>query len=446
MSALAGRHVVSISDLSNGEIEGVFRLTDRFLSALQRGPLSLVKRRARRGAKRARSDTAGIGRLCANQVLATVFFEPSTRTRLSFESAMHRLGGRVISVADPRTSSAAKGERLADTIRVVASYADAIVLRHPNEGAALLAAESLDEQRVAELGRRVPIINGGDGAHEHPTQTLCDLYAIKREHGKIAGLNVALCGDLLHARTVHSLAYGLARFGANLKCISPPSLRLPRYVKHRLELEYNCVPEEYESLSDLAAPNSEHVPDAPTKARRRAVKRLVDDEQFLEAVGRFLDVVYVTRIQAERFADPANAEAIRGSYVIDVDVLRRIGRRTTILHPLPRVNEVDSAIDQDTRAAYFRQASYGVPIRMALMALLLGRKRLRRGRKESEEVAVEKRVNHWVTTVGCQNPTCITNNEPGILPRMERIGDTGLLRCAYCDQEQEASGASGGEK
>ena len=446
MSALAGRHVVSISDLTNGEIEGVFRLTDRFLSALQYGPLSLVKRRRRRGGKAPRNDLASVGRLCANQVLATIFFEPSTRTRLSFESAMHRLGGRVISVADPRTSSAAKGERLADTIRVVAGYADAIVLRHPNEGAALLATESLDDQRVAELGRRVPIINGGDGGHEHPTQTLCDLYTINREHGKIAGLNVALCGDLLHARTVHSLAYGLARFGANLKCISPPSLRLPRYVKRRLEVEYDCVPEEYESLSDLAAPDRAHVPDAPAKRRRRAVKRLVDDEQFLEAVGRFLDAVYVTRIQAERFTDPAEAAAVSGSYVIDVDVLRRIGKRTTILHPLPRIDEVDYSVDLDTRAAYFRQAAYGVPVRMAVMALLLGRKRLGRAKKEAARATAvpERGAEESIAGVECGNRTCITNHEPGLRARMERIGDTGLLRCAYCDQEQEDGSVSGG--
>ncbi len=443
MSGLAGRHIVSISDLSNGEIEGVFRLTDRFLSALQEGPLSIVRRRARKP-KKPRETPASVGRICANQVLATVFFEPSTRTRLSFESAMNRLGGRVVSMADPRTSSAAKGERLADTIRMIASYADVIVLRHPNEGAALLATESLDEQRVAELGRRVPIVNGGDGGHEHPTQTLCDLYTIKKEHGQIEGLNVALCGDLLHARTVHSLAYGLARFGASLKCISPPSLRLPEYVKRRLRDDHDCIPEEYESFGDLVAPNRERVPRASARTRR-AAKRLMEDADFLEAVGRFLDAVYVTRIQAERFSDPAEAEAVRGSYVIDPEVLRRIGKRTTILHPLPRVNEVDSAIDLDTRAAYFRQAAYGVPIRMALISLLLGRKRLRRT-DDGGRAARPARGGELVTNVACRNRTCITNNEPGLRPRLAQVGDTGLLRCAYCDQEQEARGGSGGAR
>lgn len=332
---------------------------------------------------------------------------------------------------------------MADTIRVIASYADIIVLRHPNEGAALLAAESLDEQRVAELGRRVPIINGGDGAHEHPTQTLCDLYTIGKEQGKVEGLNVALCGDLLHARTVHSLAYGLARFGANLKCISPASLRLPGNVKRRLEAEYDCVPEEYESLGDLVAPNRGHLPRGGAR-RRRAAERLMEEEEFLEAVGRFLDAIYVTRIQAERFADAAEAEAMRGSYVIDPDVLRRIGRRTTILHPLPRVNEVDYSVDADTRAAYFRQASYGVPIRMALMALLLGRKRIRRKEGEAGPAPGGGGGEEWVAGVKCRNSTCITNHEPGLGARMERIADGGLLRCAYCDQEQEADAGSGG--
>jgi len=444
MSGLAGRHIVSISDLSNGEIEGIFRLTDRFLSALQEGPLSIVRRRTRKR-KTQRDTLAGVGRLCANQVLATVFFEPSTRTRLSFESAMNRLGGRVISMADPRTSSAAKGERLSDTIRMVASYADIVVLRHPNEGAALLATESLDEQRVAEIGRRVPIVNGGDGGHEHPTQTLCDLYTIKKEHGQIEGLSVALCGDLLHARTVHSLAYGLARFGAGLKCISPPSLRLPDYVKRRLKDDYDCVPEEYESFGDLVAPSQGQVPRAAARTRRRATKRLMEDADFLEAMGRFLDAVYVTRIQAERFTDPAEAEAVRGSYVIDPEVMRRIGKRTTILHPLPRVNEVDSAIDLDTRAAYFRQAAYGVPVRMALIALLLGRKRLRRT-DDGGRAAGDAPAEEWITSVACRNDTCITNTERGMRARLAQVGDTGLLRCAYCDQEQETRGAMGGTK
>jgi len=443
MRILAGRHVLAISDLENREIDGIFRLADRFLFALQEGPLSIVKRRRRTTAKRPRESAASVGQLCANQILATVFYEPSTRTRLSFESAMHRLGGRVISVADPRTSSAAKGERLSDTIRVTASYADAIVLRHPSEGAALLAAESLDEQRVAELGRRVPIINGGDGAHEHPTQTLCDLYTLRRDHGKIAGLNVALCGDLLHARTVHSLAYGLARFGAKVKCVSLPQLRLPRYVKRRLEQEYNCVPAEYESLSDLAAPDREHAIYVAERTRKRAVRPLVPDEDVLEAIGHLLDAVYVTRIQKERFREPEQAEAVRASYVIDASVLSKIGKRTTILHPLPRVNEVDYAIDLDTRAAYFRQAAYGVPIRMALLALILGRKRLGRPRTEAPSQRPTK-VAVADTQIGkCLNPTCISNHEAGLRARLQRIGDSELLRCVYCDQEQEGGVLSG---
>jgi aspartate carbamoyltransferase catalytic subunit len=437
MPSLAGRHIVSISDLSNQEIEGIFRLADRFLAVLGGGPLSLVRRRRPKRRVRARPTQAAIGRLCMGQVLATVFFEPSTRTRLSFESAMLRLGGRVISVADPRSSSAAKGERLADTVRVIASYADIVVLRHPNEGAALLAAESLDEQRMAELGRRVPIVNGGDGAHEHPTQTLCDLYTIKKEHRRIAGLNVAVCGDLLHARTVHSLVYGLARFGANVKCISPPELRLPRYVKRRLEQEFNCSPGEYDSFSDLVAPDREQVVYAAERRRQLQMHPLLDTEGLYEAVGRALDAVYITRIQRERFAEPARADAVRGSYLVDVQVLQQIGKNTTIMHPLPRVDEVDLAVDTDTRAAYFRQASYGVPIRMALLALLLGKKTLRLPKSAPKERELSQAAGEWVRGVRCTNATCISNNEQGVLPRMRRVGAFGVLRCDYCEQEQD---------
>jgi aspartate carbamoyltransferase catalytic subunit len=438
MPPLAGRHLVSIFDLSNEEIGGLFRLADRFTAALGGGPLSLVRTRRTRRRARAAAGRAAIGRLCAGQLLATVFFEPSTRTRLSFESAMLRLGGRVISVADPRSSSAAKGERLSDTVRVIASYADIMVLRHPHEGAALLAAESLDEQRLAELGRRVPIINGGDGAHEHPTQTLCDLYTILREHKRIAGLSIAVCGDLLHARTVHSLVYGLARFGARLKCISPPELRLPPYVKRRLAQEFNCTPAEYDSFSALAAPDREQALPPGERRRRTQMRRLMPSEDVLEAVGRLVDAVYLTRIQRERFADPARADAVSGSYLVDLQALQRIGRNTTIMHPLPRVDELDLAVDTDTRAAYFRQASYGVPIRMALMALLLGKKTIGRAPGAGASREMPLAAGEWVRGVRCANATCITNNERGASPRMRRVGAFGLLRCDYCEQEQEA--------
>ncbi len=432
MSSLAGRNLVSIFDLTNEEIEGVFRLANRFQSALREtGPLAVGPRP--RGRKKGREDSASLRKVCAGQVLATLFFEPSTRTRLSFETAMLRLGGSVVSVAEAKSSSAAKGERLADTIRVVASYANVIVLRHPREGAALLAAESLDAQRVAELGRMVPIVNGGDGSHEHPTQTILDLYTINRDHGRIAGLNVALCGDLAHARTVHSLAYGLARFGANLKCVSPPELRLPEYVKRRLRVEFECVPEEYDSFHALAGPGGR-----PRKKRGRRMGPLVSDTDLAEAVTSQVDALYVTRIQKERFRDPSLAKAMQASYVIDGALLSAIGRHVTIMHPLPRVEEVDYAVDADTRAAYFRQASYGVPVRMALLALLLGRKRLGRGgRKADAPKPPPPAPREVVTSVKCENETCITNHEPGLGPRMLRIPELGVLRCVYCEQEQE---------
>ena len=439
MPSIAGRHIVSVFDLTDDEIEGVFRLADRFLLALQQGPLSLVRAKPRaRATKRAGADA--IGRICANQILATVFHEPSTRTRLSFEAAMQRLGGRVISVADARTSSAAKGERLSDTIRVIAGYADAIVLRHPNEGSALLAAESLNRDCLAEIGRRVPVINGGDGAHEHPTQTLCDLYTIRRDHKKIAGLKVALYGDLLHARTAHSLAYGLARFGAEIKCISAPELRLPGYVKRRLELEFDSVPAEYDSFRQLVDPARQDVIYAAGKSKQRAARPLPLQNRGRDPIGRVLDAVYVTRLQKERFREPALAEAVRGSYMIDKGVLDRIGRRTTIMHPLPRVNEVDFAVDTDRRAAYFRQASYGIPVRMALLALLLGRKKLRKAADEPpRRRAIRSEVGEWVRGAQCANQTCVTNCEAGLEAHMEKTRDPNLLRCRYCDEELDLS-------
>jgi len=437
MTALAGRHVVSISDLANDEIEGVFRLTDRFAKGLQDGPLSLSRKEPRKRTKSPLPRRSPLSGVCVDRILATVFLEPSTRTRLSFESAMQRLGGRVISVPDPGSSSTAKGESLADTIRVIASYADIIVLRHPHDGSALLAAESLDSQRLSELGRRVPIVNGGDGAHEHPTQTLCDLYTLRREHQRIAGLRVALCGDLLHARTVHSLAYGLARFGAQLRCISPPELRLPTYVKRRLELEYQCTPAEYDSFTDLAEP--EPAASARDRRGRGRSTRPLDLDRAREGIGRLLDAVYVTRIQKERFAEPSLAEAMRGSYLVDPLLLTRIGKHTTIMHPLPRVDEVDAAVDADTRAAYFRQAAYGVPVRMALIALLLGKRKLggRQSGQAAEPPTGEGLAAPGVSGVRCQNPACITNHELGARPRLVPVPHhCSILRCAYCEHEQ----------
>src|SRR5437870_2954527 len=262
------------------------------------------------------------------KILATLFFEPSTRTRLSFESAMARLGGRVLGFSGTEGTSVQKGETLADTIRMVEAYSDVIVLRHPQEGAARLAAEFTEK----------PVINAGDGAGQHPTQTLLDLYTIWDEKGAFQGQNVTLVGDLKYGRTVHSLTYALAELGAHLTFVSPPTLEMPREIL-------------------------EHV-------KERGLTFRVTNR--LEDVVREADVLYVTRIQRERFPDPQEYEAVAGSYRIDEAVLRDAKRGLIIMHPLPRLTEIAPEVDRTKHAVYFKQASNAVPVRMALLDLILG--------------------------------------------------------------------------
>jgi aspartate carbamoyltransferase len=271
------------------------------------------------------------------QILATLFFEPSTRTRLSFETAMRRLGGQVITVADPKTSSAAKGESLADSMRTVEGYADVIVIRHPQKGSAQEAAEAV----------AVPVINAGDGTGQHPTQALLDVYTIQKEKGSLEGpvlsgaegLTMTLAGDLKNGRTVHSLVYLLARFGIRLLFVSPTELKMP-----------------VEITTDLKKMGAD-----------------VSEGNDLAAAMRQSDVVYMTRIQRERFEDPAEYERLKGSYVVDMAMVRQAKADITIMHPLPRVDEIAPEVDTYEGAAYFRQAANGVPIRMALLALVTGR-------------------------------------------------------------------------
>jgi len=267
--------------------------------------------------------------LCKGKVMATLFYEPSTRTRLSFESAMHRLGGSVITVADPKTSSIKKGESIADTVRVLERYADIIVMRTPMEGSAKVAAEYSS----------VPVINGGDGTHQHPTQTLLDIYTMKRKFGKVEGLNVLLCGDLKFGRTSHSLAYALAKLGANIMAVSPPGLELPDWLLEHLKQEYGIT-----------------------------VKQSSDIEELIGDA----DVLYVTRVQKERFLSEKEYLKVKGSYFINKKLLEKAKKDMIVMHPLPRVNEIDYNIDDDERAFYFDQAGNGVPVRMALIAMLLG--------------------------------------------------------------------------
>ncbi len=259
------------------------------------------------------------------KILATLFFEPSTRTNLSFTTAMKMLGGTVIGFDDPRTSSVKKGETLADTIRVVQSYANAIVMRHPNEGAAALAAEFTN----------IPIINAGDGSNQHPTQALLDLYTILKEKHKIDGLEITLAGDLKYGRTIHSLAYALGKFDVSIVFASPPALRIQRWI-----------------INDL-------------KSAGISVK----ETDNIETTS---DVLYLTRIQKERFPDIEEYQKVASAYVLNEESLKKIGKETMIMHPLPRVNEITPEIDHDKRAKYFVQSSYGIPTRMAILSMVMG--------------------------------------------------------------------------
>ena len=262
-------------------------------------------------------------------VLATLFFEPSTRTRLSFEAAMTQLGGRVIGFADPNVSSAKKGETLHDGIKVIGGYCDVIVIRHPEAGSAKEAADATD----------TPIINGGDGPNQHPTQTLLDLYTIKKEKGRITGLNVGFVGDLKYGRTVHSLADALSKFNCRMSFVSPPSLRMPR-----------------KQLDELSSRGISFV-----------------EEEDLDKVSQKIDVLYATRIQKERFPSEKEYDKVKNSYVLDKSLLRKTKKDIRIMHPLPRVNEIHPNLDPYRQAVYFQQAHNGVIVRKALLSLVLGK-------------------------------------------------------------------------
>jgi aspartate carbamoyltransferase catalytic subunit len=266
--------------------------------------------------------------LLEGKVLSTLFFEPSTRTRLSFESSMNRLGGRVIGFADPSGTSQKKGESLADTIRMADSYSDAIVIRHPHEGAARLAAEFADS----------PVLNAGDGAGRHPTQCLLDLFTIRSEKKEIMNKNIVLLGDLKYGRTVHSLAYALALYGAKLTFVSPSSLKMPNEVTNECK-ELGVEPSYTSSL----------------------------EKTIKEA-----DVLYVTRIQRERFPDAEEYNRVVGSYKINKSLLENANENLIIMHPLPRVTEIHPEVDKTSHAFYFKQAFNGVPVRMALLSLVIG--------------------------------------------------------------------------
>jgi len=300
-----GRDIISIKDFNREEIDYILKVASRMEPLAKTG-----------------SD------MLKGKILATLFFEPSTRTRLSFESAMHRLGGSTIGFAEAEIASVKKGENLADTIRTVENYADIIALRHPLEGAARLAAEFAE----------APIINAGSGAEEHPTQALLDLYTIVKEKGRIDGLSIALMGDLRYGRTVHSLAYAFSMYDVKLYLVSPEILRMRKEVLKALKEKKIEVIE---------------------KSR---VEEIISD----------IDVLYVTRIQKERFPDPAEYAKVRGSYRVDLETLKNAKEDLVILHPLPRVNEIAPEVDYTPHAKYFKQVWNGIIVRMALLALILG--------------------------------------------------------------------------
>ncbi len=305
------RHLISTREFSKEEIDYILSRAEE---------LEVYARGNGKEGKGRKSD------LLKGKILANLFYEPSTRTRFSFETAMKRLGGEVINLSSIEASSVAKGENLADTIRTVSGYCDVIVLRHPREGASRMAASFSS----------VPVINAGDGAGQHPTQTLLDLYTIKRE-GLLDDLRIALIGDLKYGRTVHSLAYALSLYHAKLFFVSPEALKMPEEIK-----------------LDLKEAGAE-----------------VFESTDIKDVIKEVNVLYVTRIQKERFPDPAEYSKVAGTYRIDTDLIKE-NEDVMIMHPLPKVDEIDAAVDGTKNARYFLQTFYGVPVRMAVLSILLG--------------------------------------------------------------------------
>ena len=324
---------------------------------------------------------------CRYKKLATAFFEPSTRTRLSFEAAMLELGGSVLGFSAAGTSSAAKGESMADTAKVLSCYADIMAIRHPMEGAPYVAANNAT----------VPVINAGDGGHNHPTQTLTDVLTISREMGRLNNLTIGLCGDLKNGRTVHSLVEAMARY-ENIKfvLISPEELKIPGFIRFNV-LERYGIP--YEEISSL-------------------------DEAMPQ-----LDVLYMTRIQKERFDCAETYERLKDTYILNMEKMGHAKKHMCVLHPLPRVNEISVAVDNDPRAAYFRQAMNGKYVRMALILKLLD---------EAERNPIRQTVDisGYLRDRTCTNPRCICQVEQE-LPHLAKLTDpsANIYRCIYCEHK-----------
>jgi aspartate carbamoyltransferase catalytic subunit len=409
------RHIISINDLSNKEIETIFEVAQGFLTELADRHLSYRVGRS--------TD------LASKFILASLFYEPSTRTRLSFESAMLRLGGANITSADPAVSSAAKGESLADTIRVISNYADVVVIRHPRDGAARLAAEY----------SQIPIINGGDGSHEHPTQTLCDLFTLRAKKKSFKNMKVAIAGDLKGSRTIHSFVYALARFGAAIDPLPAPGMELPPHVDRRLREEFHCrMVSKESSLAQSGSLDALYV----TADQPHQLSLIPDPEiDYGLLVQKKIDAVYVTRFQKERWAEKEQAYP-----KIDAQFLGEAKfSDASVMHPLPRVNELDASFDSDRRAVYFQQAAYGVPIRMALIALLL---HLQKTKSLALFPGGFAAPAHPVYAqpigvgLGCDNPNCITGDPSErqyAANKFYVVAETAHaprgLRCVYCEKD-----------
>ena len=320
--------------------------------------------------------------VCDGKIMATLFYEPSTRTQMSFQTAMIRLGGQIIGFDNPANSSVAKGETIKDTTKIVSNYADVLVIRHPIAGAA----------KAASLTSDCSVINAGDGGHLHPTQTLTDLLTLKIEKKTLSGLTIGMCGDLLNGRTVHSLCKALSMFPDNkFVFISTTKLGMPAYIKDII------------------------------KANGSTFKEVNTIE---ETIGN-LDVLYMTRIQQERFSSEEEYLAQKNTYVLDRKKMLGARKDMIVMHPLPRVDEITVDVDDDERAMYFKQAKYGMFVRMALIMTIL------KDKKSSETLK-----GKLFSGVKCSNPNCITNHEPYLPKSFRSSGDETLLECEYCDERK----------
>ncbi|NLE12878.1 MAG: aspartate carbamoyltransferase [Clostridiales bacterium] len=350
------QHLIDFNDITTDEYDELCRLASDIINAPHRYSAA-----------------------CSGRVMATLFYEPSTRTQLSFQTAMLRLGGTVIGFADPNSSSVAKGESLRDTVKIISGYADIGVIRNPMEGAAF----------AASLYSGIPFINAGDGRHLHPTQTMTDMFTIKREKGRYEGLNIGLCGDLKNGRTVHSLLRAFTRYNGNrFFLISTKELRVPDYI-----------------LNEFSGSDNEII--------------MTDN---MEEVIDGLDILYMTRIQRERFGSEADYRRQSGIYVLTPDKLKSAKPDLTIMHPLPKVDEIAYEVDDDPRSRYFEQAENGMYIRMALILSLIEGNPQRRS---------SRRAYPLPTRRFCSNPICVSNHEHYLPEMTKTVG--GELVCAYCD-------------